>query len=123
MGAVGGNTGGNQQAICKDSAFVGNAITIGIPQHNDLVVGYFSWLDLRVNSAARHPQTASGIEIHLDWLADVRVRREKIERRSIIQLHRFQFGSCVRLGDVRQVSLCMHVARDRGCKDRGCKDR
>ncbi len=58
MRTIGNDTRGNQQSIGKHRAAVGDSVTVGISQHNDLVVGFLTRLDLRVDLAAGDPQSA-----------------------------------------------------------------
>ena len=67
-------TGRIMQSVCKNGHFVGFAVTIGVFQHQQLVVHGLFGLPVRVGRPDRHPQPAFGIPSHLHRVGQFRPR-------------------------------------------------
>ena len=73
------DAGGDQQAVGEDGRLVGLAVAVGVFEDDDLVVGLLARLDLRIDLAARDPEPALRVEVHLDRLGQQRVGGEQVD--------------------------------------------
>ena len=80
--------GRDEQAVRENSGLVGLAGAGRVFEDDDLVVLPLARLDLWVRLAARDPEAASRVEIHLNGLGEQRVGREEIDLKAVRHLER-----------------------------------
>ncbi len=83
---AGFEAGRDEQAVGEHGCLVGFAHTLGVFEDDDLVVLLGTRFDLRVRFAARDPQPALGVEVHLDRLGEQRVGGEQVDLEAVSDL-------------------------------------
>ena len=98
---VGGDAGGDEQAVGDDAGDVGDAVVVGVFEQDHLVVaggrtelggiaghlrGEVFRVNLRVGVGGRDPQAAGGVPIHVDGLLEERVLGEERDAQAVGQL-------------------------------------
>ena len=73
------NSRRNHQPVGKDTDSICLSCSLRIGNYQDLVIGFLSRLDLRIDLRRGHPQIAGGVEVYLNRLGQQRVRREQID--------------------------------------------
>ena len=87
------DAGRNEQTVGEDGGLVGLAVALGVFEDDDFVVGLLARLDLRIRLAARDPEPAGGVEVHLNRLGQQRIGGEEIDLEAVGELERFASSS------------------------------
>ncbi len=69
----GRDAGGDEQAVGKDGALLGLAVVVGVFEDEDFVERVLPGRDLRIHRAARDPQAALRVPVHLRGFREERV--------------------------------------------------
>ena len=99
------DSGRNQQTIREHSRLVSHAISVGVFQHEDLVVGRGTRGDLRIDLAAGNPQTPLSVEVHVNRLGDQRITREEVNLKPLRKNERGAFEFRIGVRDFLQFTL------------------
>src|SRR5439155_22200713 len=84
---------GNHQTVRENSRFVAAPVAIGVFEDEYFVVWHLAGFNLRIDRAADHPQPPARVEAHLDRFDyAVFLRCEKVDRKTISDVERGQFG-------------------------------
>ena len=85
--------GGNHESLGKDGGLVRATVPVSVFQNKDFVLRVLSGLNLGIDGAPDHPQSAAGIKADLNGLDDpVGFGGKKTGRKSFGQSERCQFG-------------------------------
>src|SRR5262245_53562895 len=90
----------NEQSVGEDGDLVGLAGALAVFEDDDLVVGLLAGLDLRVGLAARQPEPAGGVPVHLDRLVQERIGGEEVDLKAVGDLERLAFDLGIGVGDL-----------------------
>ena len=104
------HAGRHEKAIGEYRRAVGGPISIEGLENQYPVIGHLSRLDMGIDPGARHPETATGIKVHVDWLGDHRVGGEEVHLESLCGLKLPELSGRIRLRSLAQVTLSLQGA-------------
>ena len=76
---AGVDAGRDEQFVGEDGDFVGLADAFGVFEDDDFIILVVARFELRIGFAARDPEAALGVEVHLDRLGEQRIGGVKID--------------------------------------------